>query len=516
MQNIITQVSETSTPGLANQLYANQTNTTGTDTGTDSTNPYVQQDPNYEDPNEDLESYGNSLIHLNIQEVHYFITRDQLMALPESLLLCLFPSGVFLDRNGQIITNLTPNDEVYITDFPPQCFEYIMDVYKIAFDDLINFPVDSYFIYNNKNLFPTRQEFLPFGNEQGQTQQNGNGQDILHEYPTIIVLREDLDYYCVPKCSFKFDFLDNQSNPNIQNNDDAKDELLQHIMVLLKEAAGSYLVSKTSIFEGLNSSNKLKISKDSSQSQNHNKLGAAEQHLMNMLCSSGFSKDSQWANRTQEQHKTVISSLSLCRLNNETTEQFRTSFNESIENYDLSTKNSTPAALSANSSTETSSETNSISNRNSIPKDSILSGQVNDVLLSTDNDDDDDDNNNGINKKKNSSSKIKPKSHASQQRLLNRNPKLYDLIPKPDINPKLLLFWRKPARKCWWSEEDIELQVPIYGHWKATVESVSKKTSIPQFILTDIHENDVTNLLIPVRLHIRRVWTLELNVVGVQ
>lgn len=51
-----------------------------------------QQNSQYEGNEED---YGDSLIHLNIQENHYFITRDQLMSLPESLLLCLFPSGVF-------------------------------------------------------------------------------------------------------------------------------------------------------------------------------------------------------------------------------------------------------------------------------------------------------------------------------------------------------------------------------------------------------------------------------------
>lgn len=65
-------------------------------------------------------SDDDSLIHLNIQENHYYITRDHLMSLPESLLLCLFPSGVFMDRMGQVITNLTSDDEVYIGKFSPR------------------------------------------------------------------------------------------------------------------------------------------------------------------------------------------------------------------------------------------------------------------------------------------------------------------------------------------------------------------------------------------------------------
>ena len=120
MQNIITQVPEN-----------NSTTTTG--------NPLTSSDQNtsfYDNDSNDKEN-GDSLIHLNIQENHYFITRDQLMSLPESLLLCLFPSGVFLDRSGQVISNLSPDDEVYIVNFPPDCFEYIMEVYTKAQDCLL-------------------------------------------------------------------------------------------------------------------------------------------------------------------------------------------------------------------------------------------------------------------------------------------------------------------------------------------------------------------------------------------
>ncbi|KAJ5229743.1 General stress response protein Whi2 [Penicillium chrysogenum] len=48
---------------------------------------------------------------------------------------------------------------------------------------------------------------------------------------------------------------------------------------------------------------------------------------------------------------------------------------------------------------------------------------------------------------------------------------------------KLLLFWRKPARRCWW--EGIEL-------------------------------HDVEGVEGPVKVWIRRVWTLEMSVIGLR
>lgn len=249
-----------------------------------------QQNSQYEGNEED---YGDSLIHLNIQENHYFVTRDQLMSLPESLLLCLFPSGVFLDRCGQVIANLTRDDEVYIVNFPPDCFEYIMEIYTKAHDDLYNHPVEKFFDRPSSSFVSNAKGF--FGLSSNNSISSNNEQDILHQKPAIIVLREDLDYYCVPQEEFQFD------STNEENNED----LLRHFMAQVKMAAGSYLTSKTSIFQGLYSSNRLKqqqqqqkIEKESNSSSNtkstSKKLGPAEQHLMDMLCSSGFTKETCW------------------------------------------------------------------------------------------------------------------------------------------------------------------------------------------------------------------------------
>ena len=462
-----------------------------------------QQNSQYEGNEED---YSDSLIHLNIQENHYFVTRDQLMSLPESLLLCLFPSGVFLDRCGQVITNLTRDDEVYIVNFSPDCFEYIMEIYTKAHDDLYNHPVEKFFDRPSSSFVSNAKGF--FGLSSNNSISSNNEQDILHQKPAIIVLREDLDYYCVPQEEFQFD------STNEENNED----LLRHFMAQVKMAAGSYLTSKTSIFQGLYSSNRLKqqqqqqkIEKESNSSSNtkstSKKLGPAEQHLMDMLCSSGFTKETCWGNRTQETGKTVISSLSLCRLANETTEGFRQKFNEAKAKWEAEHKPSqdnfiTPMQSNISINSLSASKSNStISTARNLTSGSTAPATARDKRKSR------------LSKLADNVRSHSSSRHSSQTRSKPPElPKLYDLVPKPNINAKLLLFWRKPARKCWWGEEDIELEVEVFGSWK----DESKKI-IELILPTNVDpEAELHKIIVPVRLHIRRVWTLELSVIGVQ
>lgn len=507
MENIITQVSQDNVPASAALLQEQQL------------------DQNHAEANED--DYGNSLIHLNIQETHYYITRDQLMSLPESLLLCLFPSGVFLDRRGQVITNLTPEDEVYISNFPPDCFEYIMEAYTKAYDDLVNFPVDKIFdrsLPSKENaLSSAARGFFTFGGT-AQAANNSAEDDILHEKPTIIVLREDLDYYCVPQSDFQFD------------SPETSDDLLYHVMAQVKAAAGSYLTSKTSIFQGLYSSNRLKKQKEvKEQRKTHNTasidrkpnektLGAAEQHLMDMLCSSGFQKVSKWGNRAQESGKTVISSLSLCRIANESTEEFRGQFQKARAKWEhdvkLSQENAiTPvgSTVSVNSLSRSTSHNNANQNTSNALSPAISSTASSNSIS----------NNNpysrGSRDKRKSRlstladnvrSRSSSNNRSSSKQRHQEAPKLYELVPRPDINAKLLLFWRKPARKCWWGEEEINLDVEVYGSWSN--EKTADNKRILNLKAPKSPEDGLNKINIPVRLHIRRVWTLELSVVGVQ
>lgn len=321
-------------------------------------------------------------------------------------------------------------------------------------------------------------------------------------------MREDLDYYCVPQEEFQFD------STNEENNED----LLRHFMAQVKMAAGSYLTSKTSIFQGLYSSNRLKqqqqqqkIEKESNSSSNtkstSKKLGPAEQHLMDMLCSSGFTKETCWGNRTQETGKTVISSLSLCRLANETTEGFRQKFNEAKAKWEAEHKPSqdnfiTPMQSNISINSLSASKSNStISTARNLTSGSTAPATARDKRKSR------------LSKLADNVRSHSSSRHSSQTRSKPPElPKLYDLVPKPNINAKLLLFWRKPARKCWWGEEDIELEVEVFGSWK----DESKKI-IELILPTNVDpEAELHKIIVPVRLHIRRVWTLELSVIGVQ
>lgn len=109
----------------------------------------------------------------------------------------------------------------------------------------------------------------------------------------IIVLREELDYFAITPSRAGFP---------------AKDDLLATGPVLadltglkVKTACGQYLLEQSKIFTAL----QRNISKENN---------VAEQHLIDMLCVSGFSKDDEWGYRRMETGRTSIASLSLVML----------------------------------------------------------------------------------------------------------------------------------------------------------------------------------------------------------
>ncbi|KAK6458466.1 uncharacterized protein RJT20DRAFT_133898 [Scheffersomyces xylosifermentans] len=328
----------------------------------------------------------NSKIHLNIRGTEFTITRDELMGLPESILLCLFPNGVFLDVNGQVITNLTEEDIVYV-NFEPSCFQYIIDVFSEAQRDLLEMPSMSPQVSFHGSR--THQE------------------NVLQSKPAIIVLREDLDYYVIP--------------PIAGLNADQ----MRH----LKLGVSTELIKNKLIFSGLGYDVNLPASTEQ-------KLGPAEQHLFDMLCSSGFDPTGVWGSRSLEPSKCVISSLSLVRL--------KTSPPTPPESPSLapSTTNSL-SPVTSNASTKSRSRSRIASLANSASR--------------------------------------------AASRSLSKSKK-----PVDTNQTKLLLFWRKPARKCWWSNEEADVDLDVEDLFDAGLKKLT------------------------VRVHIRRVWTLELSVIGVQ
>lgn len=319
----------------------------------------------------------NSKIHLNIRGTDFSITRDELMSLPESILLSLFPNGVFLDANDQVITNLTEEDVVFV-NFDPDCFEYILQVFGEAHQDL-----------------HTWGQLSPQAAGLGKLD---SAALVLQSKPAIIVLREDLDYYVIPPkagCSV---------------------EDVKH----LKLEVAAKLMSNQKIFSGLGYDT-------TSPSSTPQTLGPAEQHLFDMLCLSGFARTESWGSRALEPGKCVIQLLLLVRL---------------VTAQPTPPESPLLGPVSSNASTRSRS-------RSRIA-----------TLAST--------------------------ASRAASRSLSRARKSQEVN-----HTKLLLFWRKPARKCWWSSE--QLTVPTGGLGLAEMGAE-----------------------ITVKVHIRRVWTLELSVVGVQ
>ncbi|CAK9442056.1 uncharacterized protein LODBEIA_P58330 [Lodderomyces beijingensis] len=392
-------------------------------------------------PNGEESSDYNSLIHLNIRGKEFTITRDELMSLPESILLCLFPNGVFLDSQGQIISNLTENDVVYV-NFDPGCFQYIIDVFSKAQQELEQMPQ----LQHQREQHQQQQQQQGSNHlspVQSHTSATRNHQEnILQTKPAIIVLREDLDFYVIPPIA----------------------GLNMEEMKQLKRGVSKELLKNKLIFSGLG----YKFSDDSDliseetgeklqdaneKQDNSHGLGPAEQHLFDMLCGSGFEVRDKWGSRSLEPGKCVISSLSLVRL--------RTPGS-------ASQKSDTPAptppdspALTPVASTASASGGNGGSGSGGATKERSRSRSR-------------------IAQLANSATRAASRSLSSSKK------------PKVDPNQtKLLLFWRKPARKCWWSHGliTITIDAPDLAEFEGKIK---------------------------VKVHVRRVWTLELSVIGVQ
>lgn len=316
----------------------------------------------------------NSQIHLNIRGKAFKITRDELMSLPESILLSLFPNGVFLDFNGQVITNLTEEDVVFV-NFDPGCFEYILRIFGEAQHDL--------------------QEMSHLSPQISGSSRIDSAASVLQAKPAIIVLREDLDYYVIP--------------PVVG----CTTEDMQH----LKLEASSQLLDNKMVFSGLGYDVNLPPTKVQT-------LGVAEQHLFDMLCTSGFEKNEVWGSRSMEPSRCVVQSLLLVRL--------------------VTTPPTPPESPSLHPVSSNASRS-----RSRIA--SLASSATRAALRSL--------------------SRARKLAEANQT--------------------KLLLFWRKPARKCWWSNQVMTIN--------------TTGLNLAQLGKT-----------VDVKIHVRRVWTLELSVVGVQ
>lgn len=205
----------------------------------------------------------------------FTLSRDELLTLPEFVLLSLFPNGLLPDghmntyHDGDVYpvdvsatTNSPPkpapppappnkptslaeitarlsNPTVYLSDlcFPsqydPTSLQYMLDFFRHV-----------------AQTIPASETSTSASEEAAQTMpiepMAGNARDMLQDRAGIIVLREDLDFYAIPP----------------------RKEIEQTEMIEIKRAAGKALLRQDGIFSGLRKSEEV---------------GTTEQHLIEML-----------------------------------------------------------------------------------------------------------------------------------------------------------------------------------------------------------------------------------------
>jgi len=122
---------------------------------------------------------------------------------------------------------------------------------------------------------------------------NLSSQNPLLNKQAIIVLREELDYFAItpPKTGF----------PAKEDVPATGPVLADVSKVKVKTECGIHLLEQRKIFTAL----QRNINKENN---------VAEQHLIDMLCVSGFSRDDEWGYRDIEPKKTSIVSIALVML----------------------------------------------------------------------------------------------------------------------------------------------------------------------------------------------------------
>ncbi|CAO3574533.1 unnamed protein product [Mortierella alpina] len=243
--------------------------------------------------------------------------------------------------------------------------------------------------------------------------------------------------------------------------------------LMIKTQCGRILLEDRKIFAAL----QRNISKEKNQ---------AEQHLMDMLCVSGFQKDGEWGYRKLESKRTTVVSVAMVMLRTTATAATATATTPSST---VPSSNNDPQQHGA-SSTEPAAVV-----------DGSLQGAPT-AATATGSDEKDSNNAQGDPKPATTEqSQGQESSSSASQRTLDLNQN------QMAIAQKLLLFWRKPARKCWW--DGIQVEIESTGT-TATSASSSPTTDTSSVNENNSHSSSSTGAKVPVRLWARRTWTLEL------
>ncbi|CAO1621513.1 unnamed protein product [Parajaminaea phylloscopi] len=244
-----------------------------------------------------------SHLTLDLRGTRFVIERETLMHLPESVLLCLFPNGLVLTRNNQNqgISSLDDQvaddeEEVYLVDFDPQCLAYVLSFFKTAQDGFYGTPTQS----GKYRGLQTQQSSADFSDPNGPFL-GGPGapggplaQNPLLNKEAIIVLREELEYFVIPPRATAGLAGEGREGTTLEGK--ATNALLE-----LKQASGQALLQRRHIFTAL----QRNVNKENNM---------AEQHLIDMLCMSGFTRDDLWGFRAVEPTRCSITSIALVLL----------------------------------------------------------------------------------------------------------------------------------------------------------------------------------------------------------
>ncbi|PLB54335.1 dipeptidyl peptidase [Aspergillus steynii IBT 23096] len=200
---------------------------------------------------------GDEHITLDLRGTRFTLSRDELLTLPEFVLLSLFPNGLLPD--GHMGT--FHEGDIYPVDYDPASLQYMLDFFRSVAQSI---PSSSPSASTSPDL------------DMSDSMQ-GSARDMLQDRAGIIVLREDLDFYAIPP------------RPDIDHAE----------MMEVKRAAAKALLKQDGIFSGLRKSDEV---------------GSTEQHLIEMLTAGGFDRDDRWGHRAPEPNKAVICSLALAKL----------------------------------------------------------------------------------------------------------------------------------------------------------------------------------------------------------
>ncbi|KAI8334117.1 hypothetical protein BD560DRAFT_456903 [Blakeslea trispora] len=231
-----------------------------------------QQHEQHQDDLDEFDSHDTipQKLKLDLRGTRMELHRDTLVNLPESLLIAMFPNGLVLARPNEEFDDDDDDDDddghsvgmdeqVNIVDFDPACLDYVLQFYTHAAQ-----------VRDQNQQNPELQHLLAASAASSPVYYT-----LLTKQP-IIVLREELEYFCLPT----------QKNQNAKH---------------LKLASGKYLKKHDLIFDALQ--------KNISRENN-----VAEQHLIDMLCDAGFQRDDHWGYREIEPMRTTIVSMALVLL----------------------------------------------------------------------------------------------------------------------------------------------------------------------------------------------------------